>query len=188
MNKTLVIVLCIALIIVGGVAVILANKGGNQPVTNTYNKDLCWNHVFLNSNTLFWKDGCKGAIISLNTVCTQVIVELTSKEKAEYIEWIKDGSKLSEICQSTAAINPLPKFSKTEVANSNTLDNCLVIRENIVYRISESFILTHPGGFERLSEQCGNDITSLFALEHSKNSNSVANENLVNFLAGVLKD
>lgn len=62
--------------------------------------------------------------------------------------------------------NTSTQFTVEEVSTHNTKDDCyLIIRDN-VYDVS-SFIDSHPGGVKKISEQCGKEVSGIFAQIHS---------------------
>ncbi len=60
----------------------------------------------------------------------------------------------------------LTQFTLEEVATHNTRDDCYLVIRNNVYDVS-NFIDSHPGGVQRISEQCGQEVSGLFAQIHS---------------------
>ena len=60
----------------------------------------------------------------------------------------------------------LTQFTLEEVATHNTRDDCYLVIRNNVYDVS-NFIDSHPGGVQRTSEQCGQEVSGLFAQIHS---------------------
>lgn len=66
----------------------------------------CWNHVINNSGQLFWPNGCKGT--TNQTVCTQVIVGLSTQEIIQYNAWLAAGRPIYQGCgiSPTAAKTP----------------------------------------------------------------------------------
>ncbi len=77
-------------------------------------------------------------------------------------------------------------FTRQEVANANTMQNCLIINDSKVYRVPQDFFAKHPGGMNILANECGNDISDLFVQNHGS---SVAAVNQIReFYAGELED
>lgn len=67
---------------------------------------------------------------------------------------------------TTPPVTQVTSYSATEVAKHATAQDCwLIVREN-VYDV-DSFIATHPGGAEALTNQCGREVSDLFASIHS---------------------
>ena len=70
------------------------------------------------------------------------------------------------------------EVSLEEVQKNNTLDSCMVIYNNNVYKIPSSFANQHQGGAREIINACGKDITSGF------NSVGAHNSTAENMLAG----
>lgn len=69
---------------------------------------------------------------------------------------------------NNVSFNPLNKteFTLTEVATHSSPDDCYLVIENNVYNVS-SFINTHPGGRENITNNCGQEVTGLFYTIHA---------------------
>ncbi|RVD90593.1 cytochrome B5 [Tubulinosema ratisbonensis] len=59
----------------------------------------------------------------------------------------------------------LVSISKSEVLNHNTLEDCWVIIDNLVYDITE-FTKYHPGNKNIFKEWAGKDVTQVFYKVH----------------------
>eukprot|EP01120_Amphizonella_sp_Union-15-10_P006508 TRINITY_DN2106_c0_g11_i1.p1 TRINITY_DN2106_c0_g11~~TRINITY_DN2106_c0_g11_i1.p1 ORF type:complete len:137 (+),score=32.15 TRINITY_DN2106_c0_g11_i1:125-535(+) len=71
-------------------------------------------------------------------------------------------------------------YTREEVFKHNTKRDCWVIRENLVYNVTD-FLEEHPGGEDVILEYAGRDITKAFAeIGHS----DTAIEQLKDYLVG----
>ncbi len=75
-------------------------------------------------------------------------------------------------------------FSLEDVTKANTIQNCLVVYENKVYKIPQSWATQHPGGSANIINACGRDISNDFDNAHT-GSVSALNQ-LEQFYAGDL--
>ncbi|MCS7317957.1 MAG: cytochrome b5 domain-containing protein [Candidatus Dojkabacteria bacterium] len=210
MNKNKLItflVLAVILVVIGiGVSIMLPVLNRNQN-TNNYDSNkqinqnddgntiICWNRVIENmeDGTLYWRDGCKGSPNS--EMCSQALVELTENEKQQYYEW-KNSSKnipsqcLNEITNDMNETNETKseenKFTRSFVMQKTNSDNCYVMYGNSVYLIPKDFQKRHPGGSKEIQENCGKDITNIFANVHKK-GNLALNE-LMKYRIGELSE
>jgi len=66
--------------------------------STTSSEGVCFNNVINNSGVLYWKDGCKGSVPTASKVCTQVLIELTENERADYYNWVSKGSIINPKC------------------------------------------------------------------------------------------
>lgn len=66
----------------------------------------------------------------------------------------------------TSNSDELNQLTLQDVATHNTRDDCYLVIRNNVYDVS-NFIDSHPGGVQRISEQCGKEVSGLFAQIHS---------------------
>lgn len=57
-------------------------------------------------------------------------------------------------------------FSSLEVSKHSSIDDCYLIINEKVYNVS-SFISNHPGGQNIMAENCGREVSGLFASIHS---------------------
>lgn len=68
---------------------------------------------------------------------------------------------------SNGATNlPTVTLTKEEIAKHSTKADCYLIVKGAVYSVS-SFIDSHPGGAQKIMEQCGGEATALFSAIHS---------------------
>lgn len=58
------------------------------------------------------------------------------------------------------------KLTASEVAKHATSDDCYLIIKNKVYNVS-TFLDSHPGGRQNIIDNCGQEVTGLFASIHS---------------------
>lgn len=61
---------------------------------------------------------------------------------------------------------PKPQYTTASVAKHNTRNDCYLIINNNVYSVS-SYISSHPGGTENITDVCGQEVTGIFADIHS---------------------
>lgn len=57
---------------------------------------VCWNRVVQEDDTLYWRDGCRGAA-GLES-CTLAMVELSADEAQAYRAWVLAGSQTPGVC------------------------------------------------------------------------------------------
>jgi cytochrome b involved in lipid metabolism len=86
----------------------------------------------------------------------------------------------------TEEINTPKTFTREEVAQANTISNCLFIYENSVYAIPSSWANEHPGGRNEITSNCGKDVTELFNLNHR--GKTEPQEQIQEFYAGELSN
>lgn len=195
MLKNKIVVYAGVLLVVVVAIIFIALLLRNNNTSNVFSSKVCWNNVFVDNGNYYWKDGCKGAAVNPNLLCTQVLVELSDEEKKQYLEWEKNGKSLDDVCSvntaqnidrtsSTSESKPIA-FTSEELSGGDTSNNCLVAKDGSVYLIPQSYQKEHPGGASKITEQCGKDITKIFNLEHSGNS---AELELENFYVGELVD
>jgi cytochrome b involved in lipid metabolism len=85
--------------------------------------------------------------------------------------------------------DPVPNtatFTREQVAEANTIANCLFIYENSVYAIPSSWANEHPGGRTEITSNCGKDVTQLFNMNHR--GKTQPQEQLQEFYAGELSN
>lgn len=58
------------------------------------------------------------------------------------------------------------KLSVSEVVNHNTANDCYLIIKNKIYNVS-ALPASHPGGRKNIIDNCGHEVTGLFADIHS---------------------
>jgi len=67
----------------------------------------------------------------------------------------------------TPAAEPTPgTYTKTEVAAHSNAGDCWLIVNGNVYDVT-SYIPSHPGGRRRITDECGREVSSIFASIHS---------------------
>ncbi len=167
----------------------------NNNTGSVSHSKVCWNNVYQDNSKYYWKDSCKGEVPNTDMFCAQFLIELSSDEKNQYLEWEKSGKILDKACNVNTAQNtdiylsykkPLANtYTLDELSKGNTTDNCLVAKDGSVYLIPQSYQKVHPGGANRISEQCGKDISRIFSLEHQGNSATIE---LLNYYIGELVD
>lgn len=59
-----------------------------------------------------------------------------------------------------------PTFTLAEVATHNSTNDCYFVIQNKVYDVS-SYDKKHPGGSSTITDNCGTEVTGLFASIHS---------------------
>ncbi len=75
------------------------------------------------------------------------------------------------------------EFTISEIQDADSLETeCLTVINNSVYKIPESWALSHPGGYENIEKICGSDASAIFNNQHE--SLEIANEQLEKFLVG----
>lgn len=70
---------------------------------------------------------------------------------------------------NTSVSNPptnLVTLSLSEVNKHNSASDCYLIINQKIYNVS-SFINSHPGGAQKITEKCGQEVSDLFAQIHS---------------------
>jgi cytochrome b involved in lipid metabolism len=78
-------------------------------------------------------------------------------------------------------------FTRTDVAASNTRDNCMIILDENVYLIEEEYFDEHPAGPNSILNSCGGDVTNVFDAVH-KSPESTARTDLQEFFVGTIVD
>lgn len=104
---------------------------------------------------------------SNNTISTTEEQESES-EMLENEDQFTIESEMEQITPETNNVNPNQDntFTISEVSTHNSKNDCyLIIRDN-VYDVS-SFIDSHPGGTQKISEKCGQEVSGIFAQIHS---------------------
>lgn len=76
-------------------------------------------------------------------------------------------------------------YTVSQISDGNTIDNCLVIYSNEVFKIPSSFINVHEGGSEEILRYCGRDLTSAF--DNNPNHGSTAKVELLKYKVGKLQ-
>lgn len=67
---------------------------------------------------------------------------------------------------TTPVVKTSPVFTLSEVAKHSTPSDCYLVINNKVYNVS-SFIGSHPGGARNITNNCGKEVTGIFAQIHS---------------------
>ncbi|MFA6534488.1 MAG: cytochrome b5 domain-containing protein [Patescibacteria group bacterium] len=77
-------------------------------------------------------------------------------------------TKTPAASQPTATPTPGAKsvLNKVEVAKHNSLSDCYLIVSGKVYNVS-SYINQHPGGRQNITNNCGQEVSGIFAASHS---------------------
>ncbi len=60
-------------------------------------------------------------------------------------------------------------FSMTEIRTHHTKNDCYLVINNKVYNVT-SYLDKHPGGAQTIIDECGNEVTGVFAGIHSNNA------------------
>lgn len=78
-------------------------------------------------------------------------------------------------------------YSLAEVAKHNKENDCWVVIENKVYRV-ENYINDHPGGSDKIINNCGKDATNFFnSIKNGQGHSQKAWQKLEEFYIGSLK-
>lgn len=67
----------------------------------------------------------------------------------------------------------LPAYSTEQVAAHNTASDCWIIVNTRVYNVT-NFIAIHPGGADRILNQCGSDATKSFTTQGGEGQHSAS--------------
>lgn len=79
-------------------------------------------------------------------------------------------------------------YSLTEVSKHNKEDDCWIVIENKVYRV-ENYINDHPGGSDKIINNCGKDATIFFKnIKNGQGHSPRAWQKLEEFYIGSLKE
>jgi len=166
---------------------------------------ICWNRVIVQEEGedkgYYWPDGCKGNVNYQSMMCTMAIVKLTEKEKTQYLEWLKSKYELDKRCHNNNNIsseynkNNIQSdetnkqtetyYSMNFVRQGNTKSNCVVAYKGKVYKIPEDYQTKHPGGSDKIINNCGNDISRIFDSMHRGSSKAL--NTLQNYFIGYLE-
>jgi len=213
-NKLLILlIILIVFLTLASISLVLIfnNNKNNQEVNKNKNDNqiqepiqVCWNRVITQegeNSEYYWPDGCKGNVNYQSMICTMAIVELTEEEKARYLEWLKFRYQLDERCSNTNSEydntsgnnqsdeiinNPSQNYYSIDfIKQGNRKDNCVVAYKGKVYKIPEDYHIKHPGGADKIINNCGKDISKIFDSMHRGSTNAL--NTLENYFIGYLE-
>ncbi|MFA6422029.1 MAG: cytochrome b5 domain-containing protein [Candidatus Buchananbacteria bacterium] len=72
----------------------------------------------------------------------------------------------TKINQPTTPPKSQPALNATEISKHSSANDCYLIVKNKVYNVS-SYIGSHPGGRNKITSNCGTEVTGIFAQIHS---------------------
>ena len=90
----------------------------------------------------------------------------------------------TSVAEGPESSPPVNAYSLDDVAAHNTLDDCWIAVDGVVYDVS-GFGPSHPGGASRIEQICGTDATEAFRGQHG--TSGAPNSTLAGFEIGMLE-
>jgi len=117
--------------------------------------------------------------IVVEEVIDSLPIEIVSEDNEGMTDEVQDSTEKASVSGSENA-----KYSLSEVAKHDNVDNCWLVLNGKVYDVTE-FVSSHPGG-KAILEGCGKDATELFETrpmgsrtEHSQRARTLSEKYII---------